>query len=68
MKYAKFLIILRVVRYSAEVAIFITVCIIVSLSSKDPFKSHIIGNITNYFNLFPGTTISLVNSICICKN
>ena len=68
MKYAKFLIILRVVRYSAEVAIFIIVCILVSLSSKDPFKSHTIGNITNYFNLFPGATISLVNSICICKN
>ena len=51
-----------------EIAIFITVCIIVGFSSKDPFKSHIIGNMTNYFNTFPSSNTSLIKSICICKN
>lgn len=33
-----------------EFGAFICVCIIVSLSSSNPFKEHIIGNITIYYN------------------
>ena len=33
-----------------EFGAFICVCIIVSLSSSNPFKEHIIGNITKYYN------------------
>ena len=35
-----------------EFGAFICVCIIVSLSSSNPFKEHIIGNITIYYNSF----------------
>ena len=38
-------------KYCAELAIFICICIIISLSSKDPFQSYYIGNLTNYFNI-----------------
>ena len=33
-----------------QLGIFICVCILCSLSSKEPFKSHIIGDISNYFH------------------
>ena len=59
---------LSLIKDAVELAIFITVCIIVGFSSKDPFKSHIIGNMTNYFNTFPSSNTSLYKSICICKN
>ena len=62
-----FLIISEFLLLGVELGIFICVCIIVSISSKDPFKSHIIGNITNYFSYFPDSTSSL-KSMCICKN
>ena len=62
-----FLIISEFLLLGVELGIFICVCIIVSISSKDPFKSHIIGNITNYFSYFPDSTSSL-KSLCICKN
>ena len=54
-------------RSLAEIGIFICVFILVSLSSKDPFKSHVIGNMSNYFNNYPEAITSLVN-MCICKN
>ena len=54
-------------RFGAEIGIFICVCILVSLSSKDPFKSHIIGNMSNYFKNYPEVITSLVN-MCICKS
>ena len=40
---------LTCLKYCAEIAIFICICIIISLSSKDPFESYVIGNLTNYF-------------------
>ena len=36
--------------------IFICTCILCSLSSSNPLESHIIGNITNYFNTIPNNT------------
>ena len=54
--------------FCAEVAIFICVCILVSLSSKDPFKSHIIGSMSNYFNSYTETSTSSLVNMCICKN
>ena len=38
-----------------------------SLSSKDPVKSHVIGNITNYFNIYPNIT-NEVQFMCVCNN
>ena len=38
-----------------------------TLSSKEPFKSHIIGNITDYFKIDLNTSVSVEN-ICICDN
>ena len=55
-------------RFGAEVAIFICVCILVSLSSKDPFKSHIIGSMSNYFNSYTEISTSSLVNMCICKN
>ena len=37
---------------------FICICIIVGLNSKDPFESYIIGNLTKYFNILPNITNS----------
>ena len=34
-------------KYVADLGMLICICIIVDLSSKDPFDSHIIGNINN---------------------
>ena len=56
-----------ILRFGVEVGIFICICILVSLSSKDPFKSHIFGQMSNYFFNYLKTNNSLVN-MCICKN
>ena len=45
-------------------AFAITLC---ALSSKDPFKSHIIGNITDYFKINL-TNSNIVEYMCICNN
>ena len=50
--------------FLADIGAFICVCIIVSLSSSNPFKSHIIGNIELYYS-YPfayNETSSLENS------
>ena len=54
------------IKISIESSIFTIICIIVSLSSKDPLDSHIIGNITNYFDYIPNI-ISFEN-LCECNN
>ena len=38
-----------ILRYLIEIASFICVCILVSLSKNDPFEEHIIGNLSEYF-------------------
>jgi len=50
-----------------EFSIFCCTVSLCTLSSKDPFKSHIIGNMTNYFNNFSYTNNSIEN-MCICNN
>ena len=55
---------LKILQMLAETAVFGTVIALCTLSSKDPFKSHIIGNITNYFNIQHNT----INSIQYCSN
>jgi len=62
-----FLKIIKVLDYLAKLAMFIIVCILCSLSSKDPFKSHVIGNMTDYFNIYPNITTE-IQSICACNN
>ena len=39
-----------------ELACFICVCILCHISSKNPFKNHIIGDISNYFNIIEEKT------------
>ena len=51
--FIKLILITNVIKVFAELTIIIFDIILCSLSSKDPFKSHIIGNKTNYFNVFP---------------
>ena len=48
-----------------QIGIFVCICILCSLSSKDPFKSHIIGNITTYFNGDYNTS-SILDIECQC--
>ena len=43
---------IKKLNFFIEFGAFICVCIIVSLSSSNPFKEHIIGNITIYYNSF----------------
>ena len=45
-----------ILRIPIELGIFICTCILCSLSSSNPLESHIIGNITNYFNTIPNNT------------
>ena len=58
---------IKILRHLAETATFITVIILCTLSSKDPFKSQTIGNMTNYFNIYPNSTTS-IETMCICNN
>lgn len=37
-----------ILRYLIEIASFICVCILVSLSKNDPFEEHTIGNLSKY--------------------
>ena len=55
---------LKCVETLIEIGIFVCVCILCSLSSKDPFKSHRIGNITNYF-LYENKD-NLPDTECLC--
>ena len=45
-----------------DIGAFVCICIIVSLSSNNPFKSHIIGAIDNYFYDFSNSTFEDDNS------
>ena len=38
-----------ILRFLIEIASFICVCILVSLSKNDPFEEHTIGNLSKYF-------------------
>jgi len=50
-----------------QIGIFVCICILCSLSSKDPFKSHRIGNITSYFNgNYNFNTTNLIDIECQC--
>ena len=44
-----------------EFSIFVVICVIVGLSSNDPFNTHIIGNLTNYFNYPSNITLFFEN-------
>ena len=61
---------LNTLKFYVEVTIFVLVIILCTLSSKEPFKHHIIGDISNYFTI-PSTppdsteNISLTDIILI---
>ena len=62
---AKCFIFVKVLEILADIGSFICVIIIVSISSKNSFKSHIIGNIERYYS-YPSAyneTSALVNSM-----
>ena len=60
-------IILEVIKGLLDIGIFICVIILCTLSSKDPFKSHIIGSMSNYFKNIQNSTDS-IEHICVCNN
>ena len=65
LKYFK--IILKALKSLLDIGIFVCVIYLCTLSSKDPFKSHIIGNMSNYFfNI--SNSIDSIESICVCNN
>lgn len=45
----------------AEIGCFVCICILCSLSSKNPFENHTIGNLSNYFYEPVNTTSSIIN-------
>lgn len=48
-----------------DIGSFICICILVSISSKNPFQSHIIGDIDKYYNSYPvNTTFDLDKRRC----
>ena len=38
-----------IIKFAFEIGCFVCVCILVNLSSNNPFESHVIGNLTTYF-------------------
>ena len=54
-------------KFIVDVVTFAFTIRLVSLSSKDPFKSHVIGNLTNYFKFYPNTTAN-IETMCVCNN
>ena len=53
---------LKCLSFPLDIGAFICICIIVGLSSKNPFKSHIIGDIDSYFYSFSNSTFEDDNS------
>ena len=51
------ILILALLKTSAEVGNAICSCLLGTLSAKNPFKNHIIGNITDYFSHSPNLDI-----------
>jgi len=58
---------IQVLKFIVDVITFAFTIRLVSLSSKDPFKSHVIGNLTNYFKIYPNTTAN-IETMCVCNN
>jgi len=54
-----------VVKLLIEIANFVCICILVNSSKKNPFESHIIGNLENYFYI--EDTNKIVNNLLINK-
>ena len=52
---------LNTLKFYVEATIFGLVITLCTLSSKDPFKSHIIGDISNYFKILSNTSDSAEN-------
>ena len=69
---------LNTLKFYVEVIIFVLVIILCTLSSKEPFKHHIIGDISNYFTIpstppdstenISLTDIILINSTSMAEN
>ena len=60
-------IIITILQAVADLLTFAFTIYLTTLSSKDPFKSHIIGNLTNYFKYYPNTTTN-IETLCVCNN
>ena len=58
---------IKILKIVADLLTFAATIYLTTLSSKDPFKSHIIGNFTNYFKFYPNTTTN-IETMCVCNN
>lgn len=58
---------IKILKIVADILTFAATIYLTTLSSKDPFKSHIIGNFTNYFKFYPNTTTN-IETMCVCNN
>ena len=67
MNSAKIICCSLIIRVHMESAIFFLVIGIACFSSKDPFKSHVIGDLSKYFKVAPASS-NQNESICICNN
>ena len=66
-KCKKIIFCIEILHHICGMIIFGFVIALCTLSSKDPFKSHIIGDMTDYFNNYPNEKTQ-IESICNCNN
>ena len=50
-------------KFVVELACFICICVLCGLSAKNPFKNHIIGDLSNYFTDVNNNTNSNLNTL-----
>ena len=58
---------IKLLKFVADILTFVFTIRLTTLSSKDPFKSLIIGNLTNYFKIYPNITTN-IETMCVCNN
>ena len=58
---------IKFLKFIADILTFAFTIRLTILSSKDPFKSHVIGNLSNYFKFYPNTTAN-IETMCVCNN
>ena len=58
---------IKFLKFIADILTFAFTIRLTTLSSKDPFKSHVIGNLSNYFKFYPNTTAN-IETMCVCNN
>ena len=62
-KKCNIVLVILTIKLLIEIANFFYICILVNLSKKNPFESHIIGNLENYF--YVEDTNKIANNLLI---